>query len=128
MLYITKEFKFEAAHQLPYHKGKCARLHGHSYRVQITVAGDVKPVLHLGPVEASDAGMVMDFYELSAAMKPIIEEMLDHHSLNDILPNPTAENLVLYLVNLLEPKFFLAKVRVYETETSWAEWICPQAY
>lgn len=118
-LSITKEFKFEAAHQLPYHKGKCARLHGHSYRVQVTVTGEVIP----NELAQSDSGMVMDFYEVSKAMKPLIEDMLDHRSLNEILPNPTAENLVLYLVNVLDWQLpGVTHIRVYETESAWVDW------
>lgn len=120
VLSITKEFRFEAAHQLPYHNGKCARLHGHSYRVQVTVTGEVTP----DDAGESDSGMVMDFYEISSVMKPVIDEILDHHSLNEILDNPTAENLVLYLCEVLIEGEGLpvTHIRVYETESAWVDW------
>ena len=74
MPYVTifKEFKFEAAHQLPNHNGKCRNLHGHSYVAICSVDGDVSET-----EGASDEGMVMDFAAISEIMKPIVER-LDH--------------------------------------------------
>src|SRR5215207_1292474 len=72
---IFREFTFEAAHRLPHVPDghKCGRLHGHSYRLEVHVRGDVDPV----------SGMVMDFAEIKAAFKPL-EDMLDHHFLNEV--------------------------------------------
>jgi 6-pyruvoyltetrahydropterin/6-carboxytetrahydropterin synthase len=88
---LFKEFTFEAAHRLPSvpEDHKCHRLHGHSYRVQVHVEGDVNPV----------TGMVMDFADISAVVKPLISDQLDHYYLNDIegLENPTSENLARWL-------------------------------
>jgi 6-pyruvoyltetrahydropterin/6-carboxytetrahydropterin synthase len=72
---IWKEFGFEAAHRLPNVPAdhKCARLHGHSFRVAVHVAGPLDPTL----------GWVMDFAELKAAWKPI-DALLDHRYLNDV--------------------------------------------
>ena len=72
---IFREFTFEAAHRLPNvpEGHKCARLHGHSYRVEVHVAGDVGPV----------SGWVMDFADIKAAFKPL-EDRLDHHYLNEV--------------------------------------------
>lgn len=121
-LTITKRFTFEAAHQLPWHDGKCARLHGHSYVLEVSVAGEVKP-----DDGKPDAGMVVDFAAVSGVMKPLIEAVLDHHSLNDQLENPTAENLVRWLVPILQPHMtqigtVLTRLRLYETATSWVDW------
>ena len=72
---IGKEYRFEAAHMLYKHKGACARLHGHSYRVKIELTGET-----LGgrdPLEKSSEGMVMDYGDLDSIVKPLIEQ-LDH--------------------------------------------------
>ena len=83
---IYKEFTIEAAHLLPNvpECHKCKRLHGHSFRIEIHVGGDIDPEL----------GWVMDFAQLKNSFKPVFEQ-LDHHYLNDIegLENPTSENL-----------------------------------
>src|SRR5260370_17632988 len=77
--YITKIFSFESAHHLPGHRGKCARLHGHSYRLEITLRGPIKDSLG-----ASDHGMVTDFADLSLIVKPAVIERLDHQDLNPV--------------------------------------------
>ena len=90
---ITKVFRFDSAHHLPSHKGKCARLHGHSYRLEVTLQGPIKN----DPGE-SDHGMIMDFGDLSQIVKTAVIERLDHQDLN-IITNiyTTAENLVLWI-------------------------------
>lgn len=109
---MYKEFTFEAAHRLPNvpEGHKCARLHGHSFRVRLTVAGEVG--------EAS--GWIMDFAELKAAFKPLYER-LDHHYLNEIdgLENPTSENLARWIWDRLHPALpGLSSVEIRETCTS----------
>src|SRR5580704_11307035 len=79
---IRKLFHFEAAHVLPHHPGKCRRLHGHSYRLEVAVDG---PLREDGPAR----GMVLDFDELATIVRPAILDRLDHASLNDLMPNPT---------------------------------------
>lgn len=118
-LTITKRFTFEAAHQLPWHKGKCARLHGHSYVLEVSVRGPVVP----DDLASPESGMVMDFDRIKAALKPLIDGKLDHFSLNQIMRNPTAENIVLWLTDQLRDTFpGLCRLRLYETATSWVEW------
>ena len=112
MLEIWKEFGFEAAHRLPNVPDghKCARLHGHSFRVEVHVAGPPDPTL----------GWVMDFAELKAAWKPL-HDALDHRYLNDIpgLENPTSEVLAIWLWERLAPSLpMLSKIVVRETCTS----------
>ncbi len=109
---LTKEFRFEAAHLLPHApKGhKCARLHGHSFRVEITIRGPVDPV----------SGWLMDFADLKKAFAPL-EEQLDHRYLNDIpgLENSTSENLAHWIwTHLIERLPQLAEITVHETCTS----------
>lgn len=107
---ISKDFTFEAAHQLDpellSRAHKCCRPHGHSYRVRIYCSA-----------EKLDArGFVIDYAEISAAVEPLIAR-LDHQNLNDILPiHTTAENLAEWLFNKLSSSLpSLSQVDVFET-------------
>jgi 6-pyruvoyltetrahydropterin/6-carboxytetrahydropterin synthase len=109
---IYKEFHFEAAHRLPNVPPghKCARLHGHSFQVRLTVTGEV----------AEPSGWVMDFGDLKTAFKPVLER-LDHYYLNDIpgLENPTSENIARWIWCELKPALpHLSQVAIRETCTS----------
>lgn len=116
MFKLEKTFTFEASHRLPQHDGKCARLHGHSWKCTVAVA-DYE--LHeMGP----QTGMVMDYGELSKLIYPIIENYLDHHHLNETLSleNPTSEEIARWIYKYLKPLLFvveLVSVRVEETCT-----------
>lgn len=105
------EFNFEAAHRLPNvpEGHKCARLHGHSYRIEVHVEGRVDPT----------SGMVMDFADVKAAYRPV-GERLDHYYLNEIagLENPTSENLARWIWDELVRSLPLAAIVVKETCTS----------
>jgi 6-pyruvoyltetrahydropterin/6-carboxytetrahydropterin synthase len=110
---LFKEFTFEAAHRLPGvpPDHRCARLHGHSYRVIIHVNGEVDIA----------SGMVMDFADIKTAFKPIIDKHLDHYYLNDVpgLENPTSENLTRWIWQRLSAALpQLSAVEVRETCTS----------
>ena len=107
---LEKEFRFEASHSLPNHAGKCRRLHGHSWRVTVRMTFGF---LH---ETGSSRGMAMDYGELSALMKPLIEE-LDHRHLNDIMPYPTSEYVALWFLDKL-PLSGTESVTVEETCTS----------
>jgi 6-pyruvoyltetrahydropterin/6-carboxytetrahydropterin synthase len=109
---IFWEFKFEAAHRLPNvpSEHKCARLHGHSYQVQVHVKGPVDP----------QAGWVIDFGNIKDACKPVIAQ-LDHYYLNEItgLENPTSERLAAWIWNELAASLpMMSGVQVRETCTS----------
>ncbi|MGW7664133.1 6-carboxytetrahydropterin synthase QueD [Streptomyces sp. NPDC054756] len=109
---IFREFTFEAAHRLPNvpEGHKCARLHGHSYKVIVHVEA---PVDH-------ESGWVMDFGDLKKAFKPL-EAQLDHYYLNDIegLENPTSEVLARWIWERLKPTLpDLSALTVRETCTS----------
>lgn len=117
---IGKVVTFEAAHQLPHHAGKCARLHGHSYRAELVLEGEVLPA-----DGSSGEGMVVDFSEVKAAWE-LVHRNIDHAFLNDVLPPDfqptTAENIAAYLLDVLSvPLRQLVAVRLWETATSWAE-------
>jgi len=84
---LSKKFLFEASHQLKNHDGKCSRLHGHSWVGWISISRG--QLFQSGPKK----GMVFDYADLSAIVKPIVEESLDHWHLNDTVDeeNPTSE-------------------------------------
>ncbi len=108
---IFREFTFEAAHRLPNVPAghKCARLHGHSYRVEIHLRGDVDPV----------AGWVTDFGDVKTAFGPL-HEQLDHNYLNEVpgLENPTSEVLAQWIWQRLAGQLPLSAVVIRETCTS----------
>ena len=109
---IFKRFTFEAAHRLPNVPvgHKCARLHGHSYSVEVHVSG--KPDATLG--------WIMDFADIAAVVEPVIRQ-LDHYYLNDIdgLDNPTSENIARWLWHRLKPLLPpLSKIVISETCSS----------
>ena len=109
---IYKEFSFEAAHRLPNVPDghKCARLHGHSFHVRVSVDGPI----------GTRSGWVMDFADLKAAFRPV-HDQLDHRYLNEIggLENPTSENIARWIWRALQPGLpGLAEIEVRETCTS----------
>ena len=109
MMELRKTFQFEAAHRLPHlpETHKCHRLHGHSFRIEIAVCGELDPQL----------GWVMDYAEVSAAFKPIWAK-LDHYYLNEVegLENPTSENIAVWVWRQLKPRLpLLSEIVVAET-------------
>jgi 6-pyruvoyltetrahydropterin/6-carboxytetrahydropterin synthase len=113
---LAHEFRFEAAHRLPRVPPghKCARLHGHSFRVELVVAGPVDPV----------TGWFIDFGVLYDAWKPL-HDQLDHNYLNDIpgLENPTSEILAGWVWERLRPALpSLTRVTIFETCESRCEY------
>lgn len=113
---IYKEFRFEAAHRLPHHDGKCCRLHGHSWVGRVYVAGDT--LMPEGPKQ----GMLIDFSDISAYVAPIVQQYLDHYYLNETLPleSPTSEAIARWLYEQLAAAGLpgLMAVEIRETCTS----------
>ena len=106
---LTRDFTFEAAHLLPKAPAghKCRRLHGHSFRVEVQVEGEVDP----------ETGWLLDFGEIKEVIEPL-RAQLDHYYLNEIqgLENPTSENLCGWIWERLKPKLPpLVRVTVHET-------------
>jgi len=119
MMEIRKSFTIEAAHRLPNLPPghKCARLHGHSFEIEIAVGGPMDPV----------KGWIMDYGDIKEAFHPIYD-LLDHNYLNDItgLENPTSENLALWIWESLKPELHnLTAVIVHETCTTTCEYRGP---
>jgi 6-pyruvoyltetrahydropterin/6-carboxytetrahydropterin synthase len=109
---LFADFSFEAAHRLPNvaPDHKCARLHGHSFRVRVTVTGEIDPKL----------GWIIDYADIMTAFAPI-HETLDHRYLNEVdgLENPTSELLAAWIWNRLKPSLAgLTAVEVRETCTT----------
>jgi len=123
MYELTVHEAFAAAHRLPNTGGRCERLHGHNWKVEVRVAAD----------QLDESGMVMDFHDVKAALQGVLEE-LDHRFLND-LPAfqhnlPTAENLARYICSglagrLPSPRVRLTRVRVWESEGTAASFSPP---
>jgi 6-pyruvoyltetrahydropterin/6-carboxytetrahydropterin synthase len=122
MFEVTVEQTFAAGHALRHYKGKCENVHGHNYRVQVTVEGE----------RLNSIGLLVDFVELKRVVRQVIER-LDHQFINDLEPfteiNPSAENMAKYFyenvhsgLNLSESEVpvRIAQVKIWETDTSIA--------
>lgn len=138
---LTKRFSFEMGHALHNYDGNCRFIHGHSYKLYVTVIGKVKK-----EVGAVKDGMVIDFSVLKKIVKERIVDVYDHslvvskydtrefnqpdHSERIILfeSQPTCENLLIRFKEIVQeglPKeLSLANIKLYETEDSYAEWDC----
>ncbi len=121
MITVTKRFKFEAAHFLPYYDGACANMHGHSYHLDVTVSGDL-----CTDTNNPKCGMIIDFKDLKALVNNIVGKY-DHSVLNEYYTNPTAELMVedigqRILEELTDKGLYLVSVKLWETETSYAEY------
>jgi len=119
MMEIRKSFTIEAAHRLPNlpPSHKCARLHGHSFNVEIAVGG---------PIDR-EKGWILDYGEIKQAFQPLFDQ-LDHNYLNDIpgLQNPTSELLAVWIWDRLKPELHnLTAVIVHETCTTTCEYRGP---
>lgn len=118
MFEVSVEYSFAAGHALRGYKGKCENLHGHNYKLEVTVAGE----------KLNSIGLLMDFVELRAAIKTLVER-LDHRFLNELPPfdqlNPSAENIAKYFCEGLKPQVSaqglnVKAVTVWETDSSSA--------
>jgi 6-pyruvoyltetrahydropterin/6-carboxytetrahydropterin synthase len=139
-LRITKEFRFEGAHALTGYDGKCRHIHGHSYRLFVTVKGT--------PIATADhpkSGMVLDFGDLKKIVGTNIIDTFDHALIlrkdaalaieignayeNVVIVDfqPTCENIAIHIAELLKEKLGknieLYSIKLYETPTSFVEWI-----
>ena len=133
MISISKSYSFDAAHQLYRNDwdegmnldvfGKCARLHGHTYTLEVTVEGKVDP----------ETGMILNYFDLDKVVKPIVDHDLDHKDLNKVFVGmlTTAENMVADIANNLDlilndrypdSNFYLVKVSLSETPKTTAVW------
>jgi len=114
---VTKAFTFDAAHNLINYKGKCEALHGHTYRLEVTVCGT--------PNELEN-GLLMDFGDLKDLVNKEVLSKLDHSYLNDHFEQPSTELVAMWVFETLKPHveklgLVLTSVRLFETATSWVE-------
>ena len=113
---IVQAFTFEAAHRLPRvpQTQRCHRIHGHSYRIELELEGDVDPA----------SGLVVDFFDVEHVFAPLLET-LDHQILNEVegLENPTAENIAVWVWRRAAPALpLLSKVVLHETDMCRVEY------
>lgn len=103
---VRRTFDFDAAHSLPRHPGKCRDLHGHAYRLVVTVEAPVDP----------ESGLVIDFGALKTIVHREVVEPLDHKHLNDSIDNPTAERIAVWIWNRLSGVLEgLEEIELFET-------------
>lgn len=143
---VTKTFKFDMAHRLPKHTGKCQNIHGHTYQIDVKVSGELDKTK-----DSPSEGMVIDFSMLKHIVKTFIDRYLDHYYLSysgdtevikfmqeqgfavtivDFIP--TAENMAKWVYNNISTVLteqcdavLLYSVKVWETPTSYAEYFKP---
>jgi 6-pyruvoyltetrahydropterin/6-carboxytetrahydropterin synthase len=116
---LDVEFRFSAAHRLPRYEGPCFRLHGHNYRFFVAVEGEVDPA----------TGMIADFGEVKRIVQEQVLARADHRNMNDLLENPTAENIARWIWEVLEPHVpGLAEVRLYEIPDSCVTYRGPRGH
>jgi 6-pyruvoyltetrahydropterin/6-carboxytetrahydropterin synthase len=116
MFEVTVEETFAAGHALRNYHGKCENVHGHNYRVQVTLSGE----------QLDDTGLLVDFVDLKKVLQGIIDR-LDHQFLNEVSPfdvlNPSAENMARFIFEELDKGLIgktparVATVRLWETDT-----------
>ncbi|MCK5706487.1 MAG: 6-carboxytetrahydropterin synthase QueD [Candidatus Aureabacteria bacterium] len=107
---VTKEFSFDAAHNLENYHGKCESLHGHTWKAQVTITAPL-----------DNDGMVRDFSEMKNIINKHIKGKLDHSYLNETIKQPTAENIGLWIYEQLSPNISdISEITVYESPTSFS--------
>ena len=126
MFEVTVEQTFAAGHALRGYHGKCENVHGHNYKVRVTLQGE----------QLDPAGLLVDFVEVKRAMKQVIE-YLDHRFLNDVPPfdllNPSAENMARFFYDEFSKGLQaavpvrVAEVKIWETDTTTATYRPPGA-
>ncbi|GHV35648.1 6-carboxytetrahydropterin synthase QueD [Bacteroidia bacterium] len=143
MIAVTKIFSFEMAHALNNYNGACSNIHGHSYKLEVSVAGEI-----INDKNSPKFGMIIDFKDLKSIVNEVIIKNFDHflvlnketdENLKNLLMKsyqnikfvdfqPTNENLLLYFADLIRTELpkntHLQRLKMYETETSFAELLC----
>ena len=103
---LRLDFDFNAAHRLPYYKGPCFHTHGHNYRLRVLVEGRVDPA----------TGLTTDFMVIKRLVQEHVLRTIDHNDLNQVLDNPTAENVVTWIWQRLRPALpGLIELQLFET-------------
>jgi 6-pyruvoyltetrahydropterin/6-carboxytetrahydropterin synthase len=105
---VTREFDFSSAHRLVEYEGRCENLHGHTYRLSVTVEAPM-----------GKDGMAFDFIRLKEIVRKEVVDVLDHRFLNDIIPQSTAENIAIWSWKALADLLPLHEIRLYESPDSY---------
>lgn len=108
---LNVKFDFAASHFLTKYHGKCENLHGHNYKLVVTIKDEIK-----------DDGMVIDYKEIKEIVNKNIIDHLDHKHLNDIIENPSSENVLIWIWDKISSKLPLTKLTLYETENYSCEY------
>ena len=142
MIQITKSIEWDMGHRIPNHKSKCRNLHGHRYKLEITLIGELKSI-----TGDSEEGMIIDFDKIKTILKERIQEVLDHcfmiYEKDKILTEffsinakenlkvvtvpfiPTVENISRWCYQNLHDRFpeniYIKNIRVFESPNSWAD-------
>lgn len=103
-MYLARDFYFEAAHHLDNYDGKCKNVHGHSYKLQVTISGQPRR-----------NGMIIDFAELKSIVIDQVIKPFDHSDINLLIKQPTVENLCVFIWEKLHDKLPLYEVKIWET-------------
>ena len=111
---VTKVFQFDGAHKLLNYNGKCEKLHGHTWTVHVTVEDEV-----------GRGGIAFDFARLKQIAEEKVLSILDHSYVNEIVEEPSAENIALWIWERLAGDVPLYEVKVYETSTSFVTYRGP---
>lgn len=124
-VFITKRGSFESAHHLNNYKGKCSCIHGHSYKVEVTLSGFVNR--DISDFDNATEAMVCDFSYLNKVIQDKIIDRYDHKDLNLFFNQPTAEIMVVHFFELIKDRFkssdvIVESVKLWETENSYAEY------
>lgn len=107
---LCREFYFDAAHYIPHYKGKCEKLHGHTYKLEVVIEGAIKK-----------DGMVVDFAKIKEIVETTVIEKLDHLALNELFENPTAEHILEWISVQLKEKLPVYSLRLWEGHGKWVE-------
>ena len=102
---------FAASHFLTNYHGKCENLHGHNYKLVVTIEGEI-----------NEDGMVMDYKKINNVVNDLVIDKLDHTHLNDLIKNPSSEHLAIWIWDILSPHLPMKKIRLYETENYYCEY------
>jgi len=100
---LNRIFYFDAAHFLPGYQGKCGKLHGHTYKLEVSIEGKM-----------AESGMILDFSSLSQIVQERVSDILDHNLLNDFMPNPTCEKIAFFIWEKLASKLNLYSLKLWE--------------
>jgi 6-pyruvoyltetrahydropterin/6-carboxytetrahydropterin synthase len=104
---LEMDFHFAAAHRLPRYRGKCFNMHGHNYKLTVTLYGEPDPY----------TGILVDFGDIETAVKEHVLDQCDHSTLNDFIENPTAENIVVWMWQRLRGKLpGMTQLKLWETK------------